>query len=1148
MYRYKQINAWCGWISFLLSAVVYVLTLEPSASFWDCSEFITSAAKLEIGHPPGAPFFMLLGNPFTHFAPDTQWISYTVNLMNALLSAGTVLFLFRTITRLSYLLFMRDTPEEKLCIRQIAILMISGFVGAFSFAFSDTFWYSAVEAEVYAFSSFLTALTFWLILRWEKEAESVSADRWLVFLAFVIGISIGVHLLNLLCIPTIGLVFYYKKWKKTTWKGITITLLLSGFVVAIILFGMIPGIVRMAGYWELLLVNGLSFPYYSGMLLYAVCLLAILSWSVYESGYGKHTKRLIIASISAWILLGITCREGLPSSLLLWVLLVVLSSYILHRLYIRCQKSLRRFLSVLNMSLLVLVLGYSSYALIVIRAAANPPMNEQSPYTPFALKGYLGREQYGNDPLLYGQTYATPLLLKEENGSRMYARKLGEAQYDRPYWEDNREKKGYVQTGYKEIPEYQPEGCVWFPRMWDSQRANSYENWMGGVQKKTVSYYDECERQMQTMSIPTTWEELRYFFTYQMNFMYWRYFMWNFVGRQNDHQGNGGEEYGNWITGISLIDRLLVGTVSSDMPDNLQNKGCNVYYALPLLLGLIGLCGQFRRSTYGRKQCSVIMMLFLMTGLAIVFYLNQWPAQPRERDYAYAGSFYAFSIWIGMGAAVAAYWVQKRMRSGWMMLLGSAVMICIPLQMLAQNWDDHDRSRRYLCPDMAQNYLNSVQEEGEPILFVNGDNETFPLWYATEVEGVRQDVRVCNLMYMTGAWYIEQMRCPAYSSSALPISIPSLYCHGGVNEIVPVNPVVGREHDGYGKTRELRISDAIREMYSTGKNEQVLGEDPFEWNNIVKHWLTSPHEEMRCIPTDEIHIPIDKEAVRRSGMYIPEGVEVPDTMTISLKGRNYLTRSALVLIDLIRQCNWERPLYVAITTGLQEYIDLSEHLLREGLVYRIVPYCVPKDSEPLMDTKRMYQTAMNHYRFGGLDRDIYLDKPNLEMALTLQNELILLAEELYEEGQKKQAQDILDLCTKEIKSPDLLQYPYTSLNRIGVLYGLLGQCEKGREWWQKSYRNSMQYADWYSAMEEDFLLKNSLNYARHLYRMGSMGQEAASVGLIDNEHVVPELKQTLSEGIRKLRKCGKEELAQSIEVLMRELQMTERKDAEQIAF
>lgn len=702
--------------------------------------------------------------------------------------------------------------------------MGSGLVGALAYTWSDTFWFSAVEGEVYAYSSLFTAVVFWLILKWESVANEPHSDRWLVLIAYLTGLSIGVHLLNLLCIPAIVLVYYYKKNPDANLKGSLLALTGSMVLVAAVLYGIVPGVVKVGGWFELLFVNSFGMPFNSGLIVYIILLAASIIWGVYESYTEKSRKRMNISFMVTIAMLGIPFYGyGWSSALIGIIILGILGVYLFADLNKKYQISART----LNTSLLcimMIMVGYSSYALIVIRSTANTPMDQNSPEDIFTLGEYLGREQYGTRPLFYGQTYASKPALKEVDGGCVYDVTEGAPVYQRKEKATPDEKDSYEIVRHK--TDYKYAQNMLFPRMYSDAHAQAYEDWLGGIKGVQVPY-DQCG-QMVMVKVPTQWDNIKFFFIYQLNYMYWRYFMWNFAGRQNDIQGQGEIEHGNWITGIPFVDKFLVGDQSLLPSDLKNNKGHNVFYCLPLILGLIGLFWQAyktRRITtpngeeieepVGIQQFWIVFFLFFMTGLAIVLYLNQTPMQPRERDYAYAGSFYAFAIWIGMGVAGIAQWLQGKLGEKPASVIATVVCLFVPIQMVSQTWDDHDRSNRYVARDFGQNYLSTVQEEGNPIIFTNGDNDTFPLWYNQETEGFRTDVRVCNLSYLQTDWYIDQMKRQAYDSPAVPIEWSRLEYVQGHNEGVAVRP---------------EVMESINNFYKQNPEEAAkeFGDNPYE--------------------------------------------------------------------------------------------------------------------------------------------------------------------------------------------------------------------------------------------------------------------------------------------------------------------------------
>ena len=728
MKQYKTVNNLVGWLTFIIAATVYCMTIEPTASFWDCPEFITTGYKLEVGHPPGAPFFMLTANLFSQFASDATTVAKMVNYMSALMSGACILFLFWSITHLVRKLIIKD--ENNITTGQLITIMGSGLVGALVYTFSDTFWFSAVEGEVYAYSSLFTAVVFWLILKWEDVADQPHSDRWIILIAYLTGLSIGVHLLNLLCLPAIVLVYYYKKVPNANAKGSLLALFGSMVLVGIVLYGIVPGVVKVGGWFELLFVNSMGLPFNTGVIVYIIILAASIIWGVYESYTETSRPRMNISFMLTIALLGIPFYGHGASSVIIGIIvLAALGLYLFaKKLDQKYQISARTMNTALLCTMMIMV-GYSSYALIVIRSTANTPMDQNSPEDIFTLGEYLGREQYGTRPLFYGQAYSSKVELEVKDGYCVPVEANSTTKYIRKEKTSADEKDSYI-----EVPgrvEYKYAQNMLFPRMYSSAHAAQYKGWVDidGVDVP----YDECGNAIM-VNIPTQWENIKFFFRYQLNFMYWRYFMWNFAGRQNDLQGSGEIEHGNWITGIPFIDNWLVGDQSL-LPQELKdNKGHNVFYCLPLLLGIIGLLWQAYRGQKGVQQFWVVFFLFFMTGIAIVLYLNQTPSQPRERDYAYAGSFYAFAIWVGMGVAGIIKLLQDyaKMKELPTSVLVSVLCLLVPIQMASQTWDDHDRSGRYVARDFGQNYLMSLQESGNPIIFTNGDNDTFPLWYNQE--------------------------------------------------------------------------------------------------------------------------------------------------------------------------------------------------------------------------------------------------------------------------------------------------------------------------------------------------------------------------------------------------------------------------------
>ncbi len=1128
MKQYKLVDNIFGWVAFIIAAFVYCSTIEPTASFWDCPEFITTAYKQEIGHPPGAPFFMLLGNFFTHFASDTTQVAKMVNMMSALLSAVCIMFLFWTITHLARKLIIGDWKE--MTTGKLIAIEASGMVGALIYTFSDTFWFSAVEGEVYAFSSAFTAVVFWLILKWEDHADEPHSDRWLVLIAYMTGLSIGVHLLNLLCIPAIVLVYYYKKVPHANLKGSLLALFLSFLVVVAVLYGVVPGIITVGGWFELFFVNVLGCPFNTGEIVYIICLVASVIWGIYETynASEKNEKKQNIAFVLGFGMLGIPFYGYGWTAVICGVIVLAALWFALN--YKRkkeittgvdevtgiTKKKMQvlplisaRIKNTALLCMLMLMIGYSSYALIVIRSSANPPMDQNSPEDIFTLGSYLSRDQYGDRPLFYGQAYTSQVALEVDGNMCKPVMKEGAPVYQRKEKASADEKDSYFVVSHKNKYVYAQN--MLFPRMYSSAHASAYEDWMGGVEGSQVPY-DRCGESIM-VKVPSQIDNIRFFLSYQCNFMYWRYFMWNFAGRQNDIQGNGEPEHGNWISGFSFIDDALYGD-QSKLPDDLKaNKGHNVFYCMPLILGLIGL---FWQAWYTRKrkvmkngveteetlpigiqQFWVVFFLFFMTGLAIVIYLNQTPMQPRERDYAYAGSFYAYAIWCGLGVlAIIDLLKQKMKLSGTAVsAIVAVITLLVPIQMASQTWDDHDRSNRYTCRDFGQNYLMSLQEKSNPIIFTNGDNDTFPLWYNQEVEGVGTDARVCNLSYLQTDWYIDQMMRPAYNSPSVPITWPRLDFCSGTNEYVSVEPEAKKQ---------------ILEFYKQDPEnaKKQFGDEPFELKNILKNWVRSKNPDMHFIPTDTLYVTIDKEAVKKSGMMMATD-SIPDKMVISLAGKNALYKGDLMMLEMLAQCNWTRPLYVALTVGEENYMNLGENFVQEGLVNRITPFTTNVPGAKRFDTEKTYHMIMTRFKFGNLkQKGLYIDETTMRMCYTHRRLLGQTALQLIAEGKKQKAINILKKAEVEIPTYNV---PLDYLNGgIDMARGWLmaGQKAKGKEYVEAIWKNASQYLTYYLSLPNDKFLMSQNDCIRQIMIMQNICDVAGMVS--------PQLEQKYQKQLNNL--------------------------------
>lgn len=942
MSRFKKIDSISGWIAFAISAIVYLLTIEPTASFWDCGEFIATAFKLEVGHPPGAPFFMLVARFFTLFAGDVENVAMMVNAMSALASAFTILFLFWTITHLARKFF---APEQELSNAQIIGVIASGFVGALAYTFSDTFWFSAVEGEVYAMSSLFTAVVFWAILKWENVAHEKYANRWLILIAYLMGLSIGVHLLNLLAIPAIVFVYYFKKYEPTR-NGIIAALAIAIALLGGIMYVIIPGVVKGAAAFELLFVNSFGLPYKSGFLFFLALIIGLLIWGIW---FTLNRNKVVLNTILTGII--------------------------------------------------VILIGYSSFSLIVIRSMANPPMDENNPANVFSLLNYLNREQYGDRPLFKGQYFNAPVV--DDGEAHTYIQRNGK----------------YVKSYLKPTYEFDERFETVFPRMYSPQEghAEEYKKW-ADIKGNPVRVENRQTGEQETLYVPTFGENLKFFFTYQVNFMYWRYFMWNFVGRQDDIQSQGGVLNGNWISGIPFVDEFFLGNQEHLTNEMKNHPSRNTYYFLPLILGLIGLVYQFKRN---QKDFWVVMLLFVLTGLAIVVYLNQTPIQPRERDYAYAGSFYAFAIWIGFGVLGIANIIGKKLKPSASIVTAAALSLCVPVLMGAENWDDHDRSGRYTARDFAHNYLNSC--EPNAIIFTNGDNDTFPLWYAQEVEGIRTDVRVVNLSLLGTDWYVDQMKNRAYESAPLPISMESDKYVQGTRDIIYFIPRVDRAID-LKQVIDFIASDKPETKYPLPGNETI-----------------------DYIPTKQFKLTVDKELVLKHGAVKEKDADLIVPEIVWTVNKSYIQKSEMIILDIIANNNWERPIYFVSPYGDSD-VGLRDYLQLEGFAYKLVPIKTPSPdilNIGRIDSDNLYKKYMETYMWRGMqEKDVFIDHNNQRTAgvLRLRHNFTRLANQLIAENKKDSAIKVLDRIVELMPQE---KYPY-DFYMIGIAEGYykLNETEK----------------------------------------------------------------------------------------------------------
>ena len=1050
MKQYKITNNIIGWIVFAIAAFTYCMTVEPSASFWDCPEFISTATKLEVGHPPGAPFFMLTGNFFTQFTGDPAKAAFCVNIMSALLSALCILFLFWTITHLTRMLICKDGTVTTW--GQIITIMGSGVVGALAYTWSDTFWFSAEEGEVYAYSSMFTALVFWLILKWEDHADEPHSDRWIVLIFYLTGLSIGVHLLNLLCLPAIALVYYYKRHPQAQSKGSLVALLVGFLLVAAVLYGVVPGIVKVGGWFELFFVNTLGMPFNTGMVVYILALIAVVLTAIWSTTKTNRTltNGLYLASVG---MLGIPFfGTGFMSVLIGIVLLATL--YFLLNMKRKDGKMLlrKRILNTSLLCMLMLMIGYSSYAVIVIRSVANPPMDQNSPEDIFSLGSYLSRDQYEQAPLFFGQAFTSQPDF-DASGHAIYNTTT---EHHRKEKTQANEADTYEDVESLESLQYPSGMKMLFPRMYSSAHAQAYNDWLGGnIQLRDINY-TTSGGDFQYGQMPSQWDNLNFFMSYQINFMYWRYFMWNFAGRQNGYQSNGEKEHGNWLTGIPFIDNAMYGN-QKELPNELQqDKAHNVFYMLPLLLGLLGLFWQAFRGDKGVKQFWVVFFLFFMTGLAIVLYLNQTPMQPRERDYAYAGSFYAFAIWIGMGVAALADLLgralkaRKKATEEFGVLpaaVASVLCVLVPLQMVSQTWDDHDRSGRYACRDFGLNYLDTMPEKladgtpANPIIFSNGDNDTFPLWYNQETEGKRTDARVCNLEYLKTEWYTDQMVRPAYNSPSLPIAWKRA------------------EYVDDGKHGYFAIVDRKAEL-DAFKKAHPNGPDPYELTYIMDNYVRTK----QIFPTDSVVVKVNKQNVINQGITVPAGMEIPDHISLSLKwaGRGMI-RNQVMIYEMLARNDWKRPIYMSVTLGTENYAGLQDYFCLEGLAYRLTPF---KLGQGRIDTDKMYTNLMTRFKYGNVAMPgIFLDETNLRMAQTHRRMFSILIERLLNEGKKDKALAALRMCEKVLPEATV-PYEYADVD-LATLWFRAGDKANAAKVAKEVARQNWQYLNWANTLPQE---------------------------------------------------------------------------------
>ena len=988
---------------FAIAAFVYLSTLEPTASWWDCGEYIATAYKLQVGHPPGAPLFQMLGRFFSLFTSNTAHVAVMVNTMSGLSSAFTILFLFWSITMLAKKLYIKS-PEDKMTKGQMWAVLGAGTVGALAYTFTDSFWFSAVEGEVYAMSSFFTAMVFWSILRWEEVADKSAGFRWILLIAYLTGLAIGVHLLNLLAIPAVVYVFYFKRYT-FSWKGFLTAGLVAIGILALIMYIIIPWFVDFAGKTELFFVNDLGLPFNSGTIFYFLAVIALLVYGLYYT----HKKGQVVWNTAI-------------------------------------------------LSIVLILIGYSSFFMLIIRANADTPINENDPKDALGMLAYLNREQYGTWPLLYGQYYNAPLVGRKD-GTPVYKK-------------DKKKGKYIVKDDRKgTIPVYDPRFETLFPRMWSSQKPSHikiYKSKEYGGTKGIPIQVQQDDGSYKTLYRPTFGENLKFFLKYQIDHMYIRYFMWNFVGRQNNIESQGEIDHGNWISGINFIDKWRLGD-QSDLPKSMHNPARTRFYFLPLILGLLGFFFQLGRS---KKDTWVIFMLFFMTGLAIIIYLNQTPMQPRERDYAYAGSFYAFAMWIGLGVLSLYEGVQKWTKHKTVAAVAVTLisLVLVPGIMAKEGWPSHDRSGKYSARDFARMYLESCAPNA--ILFTNGDNDTFPLWYDQEVEGIRTDVRVVNYMLASGDWYATQMFRKVYQSDPLPLTISKDKYDSGEYNAIPVYPMIKGRVD---------LKDAIQFVASDDQRSKM----PLQNGERVDY-----------MPTKTLVLKVDSAAVVQSGTVAPKNAgKIVKEIKWNIK-QGYLYRSDVLLLDLIATNNWKRPIYFANPNSVSKVLDVGKYCHMEGVVYRFKPI-------PAMDYIRRVggvdpdgsYTALTNdkVRWGRLNKpDVHVDRESFRNATIAKQSYIREAQALVELHRYDSAVKVLDTGIKFFPNKKF-PFDYYTIH-WAMLYYQSGATDKANKVVQAIFDRYMDDLRYYNELNNKYLDFYSNDIRQALTALQQLAQVATDNG------------------------------------------------------
>ncbi|PRD47986.1 glycosyltransferase family 117 protein [Sphingobacterium haloxyli] len=989
---YKKINNLLGWICGIIATIVYIMTVERTVSWWDCGEFIASAYKMQIVHQPGAPLFLMIQNVFSNLAMgDVTRIAFWMNIGSTVCSGLTILFLFWTITALARKVFVSTSRDVEINSLQLFLIMASGVVGALAYAFTDTFWFSAVESEVYAMSSLCTAVVFWAILKWEARADEPQADKWLILIAYVMGLSIGVHLLNLLVIPAIALVIYFRKTKESTGAGILKALALGVVVLGFILWGVIQYSVKIAAYFDLFFVNTLGLGFGSGLAFFILLLVGGLAYGIYYS-----TKK---------------------------------NKYILN---------------IAMISTAFIILGYSSFAMIMIRAKADPTLNNSDPDNAFSFLSYLNREQYGDEPLFKGKFFdARPTGV--EDGKKVY-RKDGDK---------------YVVA--KRNPVYSYDRETLFPRIYSDKGGHPeyYREYLGLGPNES----------------PTFADNVKFFFGYQIGHMYGRYFLWNFAGRQNDQQGHGSFTEGNWISGVKPIDNMLVGGQDVLPASAKADPSRNTYFFLPLILGLLGAFWHFGKR---QRDAGVVGLLFFFTGIAIVLYLNQNPLQPRERDYAYAGSFYAFSIWIGLGVMAIADFLRKKTHvkvAGYAAAV--AGVLAGPVILIAQNYDDHNRSEKSLARDMARNYLESCAPNA--ILFSYGDNDTYPLWYVQEVEGFRTDVRVVNLSLLSADWYMRQMMKKVNDADALPINIDPELIKDGVRDVI--------YYQDYNIPGYVPVQDLLRVMLSDSpQNKAQLQSGEF----------------VNVLPTKKMELTVNKQAVLANNV-IPKEWEsaIVDTMRWTYS-QNYASRAELSMLAILANNNWERPIYYTITTPETNYMGLDRYLVNEGFAYRLMPVdfgLQEGDPSTIENIDQIYDNVMNKFSWGNIGDASYIDPDSYRyISMYVGSIYGQPAQQLLSSGETDKAKNlVLDAYENMPKRAFLMSEVMGYVPLLSVMYEV-GESAKANEIAERNLTYIRENMAYYEAVAKT---KSNLEYRNMRFGLASIQRYKQLLDEVDQ----PELKK-----------------------------------------